>query len=70
MIIDLLLAGIAGIGTHSFGVFLIVIVFAALFWSRHRPHRSGLVRFALFAFGISMLVSLFGNSDCEDWDAM
>ena len=68
MIIDFILAAFAGIVTQSFFVFLILIVFAALFIRPDRPFSSGLVKLALMALGISALFSLFGGGDDCDCD--
>lgn len=66
MIIDFILAVFAGIVTQSFFVFLILIVFAALFIRPDRPFSRGLVKLALMALGISALFSLFGGGgDCD-----
>lgn len=66
MIIDFILAVFAAIVTQSFFVFLILIVFAALFIRPDRPFSSGLVELALIALGISALFSLFGGGgDCD-----
>lgn len=66
MIIDFILAVFAGVVTQSFFVFLILIVFAALFIRPDRPFSSGLVKLVLMALGISALFSLFGGGgDCD-----
>jgi len=66
MIIDLILAVVAGIAMRDFFIFLILIVLAILFARADRPLSSGLVRLALMALGISALFSLFGGSgDCD-----
>lgn len=66
MIIDFMLAVFAGIVTQSFFVFLILIVFAALFIRPDRPFSSGLLKLALMALGISALFSIFGGGiDCD-----
>lgn len=63
MIIDIILAALAGIVTESFFVFMILIILAALFIRPDRPFSSGLVKLALMALGISALFSLFGGGD-------
>ena len=68
MIIDLILAAFTGILAQSFFMFLILIIFAALFFRPNRPFSSGLVRFALLALGISALFSAFGGGDDCDCD--
>lgn len=66
MIIDFILAALAGIVAESFIVFLILIVLAALLIQPDRPFSSGLVKLALMALGISALFSLFGGgNDCD-----
>lgn len=68
MIVDFILAAFAGIVTQSFVVFLILMVFAALFVRPDRPFSSGLLKLALMALGISALFSLFGGGDGYDCD--
>jgi len=77
MIIDFILAALAGIFTQNFSIFLILLVlavlYAALLGRPDRPFSSGLVRLALIALGISVLFSLFGGGgdggDCDcDFD--
>lgn len=66
MIIDFILAALAGIVTESFIVFLILIVLAVLLIRPDRPFSSGLLKLALMALGISALFSLFGGGgDCD-----
>jgi len=63
MIIDFILAVLAGIFTQNFFIFLVLIVLAALFARPDRPFSSGLLKLALMAIGISVLFS--GGDDCD-----
>ncbi len=65
MIIDLILAVIAGITLKSFLAFLVLAAIAGICARPDRPWSSSLLRFALVMLGISALFSLFGGSDCD-----
>ncbi len=65
MIVDVIVAVSAGVATQSFAVFFALLVFASFLAQPDRPFSSGLLRLALFALGISGLISLFGGDDCD-----
>ncbi len=65
VIIDFVVAVLAGVETQSFAAFFVLLVVASFFAQPDRPFSSGLLRLALFALGISGLISLFGGDDCD-----
>ena len=63
MIVDLVLAIVAGWSAQSFWVFLVLLVVGAMLTRPERPWSSGLIKLALIMLGISMFFG--GGDDCD-----